>query len=159
MGLPRLIQLDLFRSGLVRHGTVMREQMDPHGEGERLLDTTETIYHVAEAIGSLWRLYYALGVPEEEGVTIEFTYEDTKQRELVDLNQNRIGLPRGLVCDSPKIDVSETYPLYLWRASDAQISAEICLEIFQPFHWKPSRRRIEDEIRPFLGRLPLGASV
>ena len=130
----------------------MPELHYPRVEGRRVLDTRETIYHIGEAVGSLWRLYYALGVPEDEAITIEFAYEDTKQRGLVDLNQNRLGLPRGLVCDAPKIEVSHTYPLYLWRACDAQISAEICVEIFQQFQWEPSVRQIEEDLRPFLGR-------
>ncbi len=157
---PIIEQWNLLQSGAFLHRTVMSELHDPQGKGQRVLDVTETIYHVAEAIGSLWRLYEALAVPDEEDVTIEFVYEDTKDRELVELHPRRNRrfdlLPRWNSwnkCFAPKVEISRTLPLQIWRASDAQIAAEICVEIFQQFQWEPSLRQIEEEIRPFLGRL------
>jgi len=150
---PIIEQWNLLRSGAFLHRTVVRESYYPKAKGKRVLDTMGTIYHTAEAIGSLWRLYEALAVPDEEEVTVEFVYEDTERRELKVLIPGRIPFDREQLCYTPQVKISRTQPLYLWRASDVQISAEICLEIFQQFQWEPSLRQIEDEIRPFLGRL------
>lgn len=150
---PYIEQWNLLMSGAFLHRIVMRELFDPRAKGERVLNPIETMYHVAEAIGSLWRLYEALAVPDEEEVTIEFAYEDTEERELKVLDPARVPFDRRSLCYATLVEVSRTQPLYLWRASDAQSAAEICLEIFQQFQWEPSLRQIEDEIRPFLGRL------
>ncbi|HLC30061.1 MAG TPA: hypothetical protein VJM51_04705 [Dehalococcoidia bacterium] len=150
---PIIEQWNLLRSGAFLHRVVMRELHDPRAKGERVLNPIETMYHVAEAISSLWRLYEALAVPGEEAVTIEFVYEDTKERELKVLDPSRLPLHRRSLCYATQVEVSRTLPLQIWRASDAQITAEICVEIFPQFQWEPSLRQIEDEIRPFLGRL------
>lgn len=152
---PLIEQWNLLRSGAFLHRAAVRELNYRDVRDKRAVDILETIYHVAEAIGSLWRLYETLAVPDEEDITIEFAYEDTQERELALLEPNERWLPplSGLRCDVPTLEISRTQPLYLWRASDVQSAAEICLEIFQQFQWEPSLRQIEDEIRPFLGRM------
>ncbi|MBI2886721.1 MAG: hypothetical protein HYY02_05890 [Chloroflexi bacterium] len=149
---PKIEQWNLLRSGAFLHRTVLRESYYPKAKGRRVLDTTGTIYHTAEAIGSLWRLYEALAVPDQEDVTIEFVYEDTERRELKESEPGRGPFAREQLCYAPRVEVFRTLPLQIWRASDVQLAAEICLEIFQQFQWEPSLRYLEDEIRAFLGR-------
>lgn len=159
---PIIEQWNLLRSGAFLHRTIMNELTWDQAKSRHVLDVIETIYHVSEAIGSLWRLYEALGVPYGEKVTIKFLYEGTKEQELDELIPKEHRFPftyyRGLRCYTPKIEVSQTQSLELWRATDVQTAAEICQEIFQQFQWEPSLQQIEDEIRPFLGRTPLGAA-
>lgn len=153
-GYPRVEQWNLLQSGAFLHRITMYEVYDwkqRKPRDKRVIDTMETIYHVAEVVGSLWRLYEALNVPAEENVTIEFVYEDTKERELVVLDPRRDLLP-GRLCYSSEVEVSRTLPLQIWRATDVRTSAEICLDIFQQFQWEPSMQHLEEEIRAFLGK-------
>jgi len=154
---PTVEQWTLLRSGAFLHRILMREELDPRAEdmrrdGRRVLNTMETIYHVAEAIGSLWRLYDGLGVPNEESVTVEFSYHDTEGRELVVLDPRRSPMVTKRLCYAPRVEVARTFALWLWKAGDVQAAVEICEELFEHFQWEPGRQHLEDEIRPFLGK-------
>ena len=145
----------LRRSGLLFHRTLMPEQGDArireqHGE---VLDFIETIYHVSEAVASLWRVYTKLGVPEEEDMTFDFNYTGCSGRRLVILDPHRRGIHGNVISRADEVRASQTLPLREWRASDAQVASEMCAEIFQQFNWdQPNRAGIEKVVSDFIGK-------
>ncbi len=151
---PFIEEWKLHRSGAILHRTVMRECYDSRKSHGRILGVIETMFHVSEAIGSLWRLYAALGVPEDEVVTIEFSYTDTSQRTLWETFESRHAIlpPRGLTCHTESVDTTYREALAVWRGSDVDIATEVSREIFQQFQWDPPREWLREIITPFLGR-------
>ncbi len=126
----------LRQSGLFFHRALMDEEThSPAVKRGKVLGFELTVYHVSEAIGSLWHLYKELGVPDQELLTINFTYKGVKDRNLVVLSPSRIGFFGQQICRVPEISRERSLPLAEWRASEVDIATEICARIFQQFQW------------------------
>lgn len=126
----------LRRSGLFFHRALMDEETEPRAlEQGKVLSLELTVYHVSEAIGSLWHLYGELGMPDDELLTINFTYKGVKDRNLVVLSPTRVGFMGRQVCHSPQIALERHLPLGEWRASEVDIVVQISTEIFRQFQW------------------------
>lgn len=141
----------LKRSGLFFHRALMDEEAyAPAIQQGRVLDLDLTVYHISEAIGSLWHLYSELGVPDDELLTISFTYKGVKDRNLVVLSPKRAGFMGPRICRSSEIPLERSLPLGEWRASEVDIASEISSEIFQQFQWiqpnLPSIRNLASKI-------------
>ena len=133
-------------SGLFFHRALMDEETYPPAVQQgKVLGLSFTVYHVSEAIGSLWHLYTELGVPNDELLTINFTYKGVKNRNLVVLSPKRVGFMGSQICRSTKISLERSLPLGEWRASEVDIATEISSEIFQQFQWiEPNLSSIRD---------------
>lgn len=144
----------LRQSGLFFHRALMVEETWSRAtEKGKVLDLELTVYHVSEAIGSLWHLYGELGVPDNEVLTINFTYKGVKDRNLVILNPERLGFRGPQVCRSPQISVGRSLPLQEWRASEVDIAVEISAEIFVQFQWiQPNLSLIRGLASELLGK-------
>jgi len=126
----------LRQSGLFFHRALMDEETHPRAvEQGKVLSLELTVYHISEAIGSLWHLYTELGVPDDELLTISFTYKGVKGRNLVVLSPTRMGFMGPQICRSSQISRERCLPLGEWRASEVDIASEISGEIFQQFQW------------------------
>jgi hypothetical protein len=124
------------QSGLFFHRALMDEETLPRAIAQgKILSLELTVYHVSEAIGSLWHLYSELGVPDNEILTINFVYKGVKDRNLVILGPERMGFMRPQICHSPQISRERSLPLGDWRASEVDIAVEISAEIFHQFQW------------------------
>jgi hypothetical protein len=144
----------LKRSGLFFHRALMDEETyPPAAEQGKVLDLDLTVYHISEAIGSLWHLYIELGVPDDELLTINFTYKGVKDRNLVVLSPRRAGFMGPQICHSSEISLEHSLPLGEWRASEVDIASEISSEIFQQFQWiEPNLPSIRDLASKVLGK-------
>jgi hypothetical protein len=141
----------LKRSGLFFHRALMDEETYPPAVKQgKVLDLDFTVYHISEAIGSLWHLYAELAVPDDELLTIKFTYRGVKDRNLVVLSPRRMGFMGPQICRSSEISRERSLPLGEWRASQVDIASEISSEIFQQFQWiqpnVPSVRKLASKI-------------
>jgi len=126
----------LKRSGLFFHRTLMDEETYPRAlEKGKVLSLEMTVYHISEAIGSLWHLYSELSVPDDEPLTISFNYKGVKDRNLVVLSPSRMGFMGPQICRSIEISRERQLPLGEWRSSEVDIAVEISTEIFQQFQW------------------------
>lgn len=126
----------LKRSGLFFHRALMDEETYPPAVQQgKVLGFEPTVYHISEAIGSLWHLYTELGIPDDELLTIQFTYTGVKDRNLVVLSPSRGGFMGSQICRSSQISRERSLPLAEWRASEVDIATEISSEIFQQFQW------------------------
>lgn len=126
----------LKRSGLFFHRALMDEEAYPPAVQQgKVLGFELTVYHISEAIGSLWHLYTELGVPDDELLTINFTYKGVKDRNLVVLSPRLAGFMGPQICRSSEISYERSLPLGEWRASEVDIASEISSEIFQQFQW------------------------
>lgn len=136
----------LRRSGLFFHRRLMVEETDPHAVRlGKVLGLEFTVYHVSDAVGSLWHLYRELGISDDELVTIHFTYVGVRDRNLVVLSPDRMGFMGPQICRSKQITAERCLPLGEWRASEVNIAAEISAEIFQQFQWiEPSLSSIKE---------------
>ena len=95
---------ELKQSGLFFHRSLMDEETFPRAaEMNKVLSFEMTVYHISEAIGSLWRLYAELGVPDKELLTIKFTYKGVEGRHLVTLDPLRGGFRGRYDCRIPEI--------------------------------------------------------
>jgi len=127
---------ELYQSGAFFHRALMEEETYPDAKRRgKIIDVTLTIYHVAEAIGSLWRLYDALHLPDEENIQIQFRYTGMAGRTMDILDPRRTPLFANQACAEPTVERSRRLPLGEWRASDARLAAEISVELFQRFGW------------------------
>lgn len=143
-------------SGLFFHRTLMDEETYPPAlERGKMLDYIATIYHVSEAIGSLWRLFEALDVPDDESITMEFRYTGTAGRHLTSWDPRRVIFFRNsYVCKTQTVERRRRMSLGLWRATDWSVAAEVCCEIFQQFQWiDPNRDEVNRLTREFLSRV------
>lgn len=145
----------LRRSGLLFHKSLMDEETyEAAVERGKMLDYTATIYHVSEAVGSLWRLYEALGVPDDESIAIEFRYSGMEGRYLGSWDPRRRFFTTDYVCHSPVVEHTKSMSLGLWRATDAEHAADICLEIFHDMQWLDADRdQIARVATDFLSRV------
>lgn len=126
----------LRRSGLFFHRTLMDEETYPRAvEQGKVLSLEMTVYHISEAIGSLRHLYNELDVPDDELLTISFSYRGVKDRNLVVLSPSRVGFMGPQICRSTEIIRERRLPLGEWRSSEVDIAVEISAEIFQHFQW------------------------
>lgn len=143
---------ELNQSGLFAHKVLMDEATMPAALSRgKVLDFIETVYHVSEAIGSLWRLYVALGVPEDELVTIAVRYSGMLGRVIDVLDPGRASIFAMAPCSETMIERSRELPLAEWRSADAQIAAEMSIEIFERAGWiEPNRPEIEKIAREFI---------
>ena len=135
---------ELKKSGLFLHKSLMDEETYPKAvELGRVLSFEMTVYHVSEAIGSLWRLYTELKVPDKEELTINFTYRGVDGRHLVTLAPGRVGFMGRYECRSKEVSKKRALPLEVWRSSEVDIATEISSEIFQCFQWiEPNKTEI-----------------
>ncbi len=131
----------LRRSGLFFHKSLMDEETyEPALKRGKMLDFRATVYHVSEAVGSLWRLYEALDVPADEVIGIEIRYTGMNGRHLGSWDPRDLIFLEDLICQSPTIECRKSMSLGLWRASDAENSADICTEIFHEMQWLDADR-------------------
>lgn len=144
----------LRQSGLFFHRTLMDEETYPSAvEQGKVLGFELTVYHISEAIGSLWHLYSALGVPDDESLTINFTYKGVKDRQLRVLSPTRMGFMGKQVCRSSVVSRERCLPLGEWRASEVDIASEISSEIFQQFQWiEPNLSSIRELVSELLAK-------
>ena len=119
-----------------------------------VLGFIETLYHVSEAVASLWRLYTAIGVPDEEGITIQVRYTGCDGRRLTVLDPGRAGIHGNVVSHMDEVWTQpRTLPLGNWRASDAQVASVMCTEIFHQFNWtEPNTAEIDKIINGFIAK-------
>jgi hypothetical protein len=148
----------LQRSGLFLHRALMDEEAYPPAVRQgKVLGLEFTVYHVSEAIGSLWHLYTELGVPDDELLTIKFTYKGVKDRNLVILDPSRVGFMGPQICRSSEITRERSLPLAEWRASEVDIATEISSQIFQQFQWiQPNLSSIRELASKILGEKSSG---
>jgi len=144
----------LRRSGLFFHRALMDEETYPKAVQQgKVLDFDHTVYHISEAIGSLWHLYTELDVPDDELLTINFTYKGVEGRNLVVLSPSRVGFMGQQICRSSEISCERSLPLGEWRASEVDIASEISSEIFQQFQWiQPNLSSIRELASKILGK-------
>jgi hypothetical protein len=148
------VEWDLLRSGALSHRMGLEEDAKPSA-GD-LLDPHATFWHTGAATASIWRLYGALGIPEDESVTIRFTYDGMMGRSLGAPGPitGSDGNVHVLKCHTSTIEVApRTQSLTLWRATDVITAAEMCAEIFQHFQWPGTAKSLEDHVAPYLGRV------
>ncbi len=145
----------LKRSGLFFHKSLMDEETyDRALSRGRMLNYTATIYHVSEAIGSLWRLYEALSVPDGEQIVIRVLYTGMLDRRLDDWERSFQAFPDTHVCRSEEVQIERSMSLGLWRASDAQVATDICIDIFQQLQaFDVSIARVADKSAQFLSEI------
>lgn len=148
----------LKRSGLFFHRALMDEEAYPPAVRQgKVLGFEFTVYHVSEAVGSLWHLYTELGVPDDELLTIKFTYKGVKERNLVILDFSRAGFMGPQICRSSEISCERSLPLGEWRASEVDIATEISSQIFQQFQWiQPNLPSIRGLVGKILGEKSFG---
>ena len=144
----------LLRSGLFFHRAVMDEDAYPPLAREgKVLGLETTVYHISEAIGSLWHLYAALGVADTEFVTMTFTYDGVQGRDLRIVSPSRAGFIGKQTCFVPKITCERGLPLGDWRASEVDLATDVCVEIFQQFQWiQPNLTSIRELASGLLGK-------
>ena len=127
---------ELHQSGLFLHKELMDEETyEPARSQGKIIGFEMTVYHISEAIGSLWRLYGALGMPEDETLSIEFRYTDAKGRRVQVLDFGRGHIRGDQECMEEVVERRRLAPLSIWRATDADIAAEIAAEVFHRFGW------------------------
>lgn len=144
----------LWQSGLFFHRAVMDEETyEGATRRGKIIDFAMTVYHIGEAIGSLWRLYTALGVEDSEAISIEFRYTGMKDRRVDTLDLNRASIPFAQPCADDEVVRRREASLEVWRASDAEIAAEIAIEVLQRFGWmQPNRAEISKITHEFLAK-------
>ena len=138
---------ELHQSGLFFHKQLMDEETyEPYRSQGRIIGFETTVYHISEAIGSLWRLYVALGMPEDETLSIDFRYTGAKGRRVqtLDIGRGHIFTDQG--CMEEVVERRRVAPLSIWRATDADIAAEIVAEVFHRFGWISANKPV-----PILG--------
>ena len=146
---------ELHQSGLFFHRALMGEASRPAAiERGKVLDFTTTIYHISEAIGSIWHLYMALGVPDDEYITITFRYTDMAGRSFAILDRSRGGTRRHYSPSGDKvIERSRRLLLASWRSADADIARDIAIEVFERAGWEqPSTDAVHQISHEFLAR-------
>lgn len=144
----------LWQSGLFFHRALMDEETYPKAVSRgKIIDFVMTVYHISEAIGSLWRLYAALGVEDSEVISIEFRYTDTNGRRVDTLDLNRAPIRTIHPCADDEVVRRREAPLATWRASDAEIAAQIAGEMLQRFGWiEPNQPTISKITHEFLAK-------
>jgi hypothetical protein len=147
--------LALKQSGLFFHRRLMYEESYDKAKAKgKVLDIVGTVYHVSEAIASLWRLYEALAVPDDEILTIQFNYRGLKDRELVILDPGRMPPPAGYICRISEYSVVRNLTISTWRSSDADLATEISCDIFNQFQWlDPNPEIIKKMVSKLLAKL------
>lgn len=143
----------LWQSGLFFHRALMEEDAASRApERGKILDFEETIYHISEAIGSLWRLYSTLGIDDSDPISIEFRYTDARERRVDTVNPRR-SIRTSLSCADEEVVRAREEPLGIWRSSDTDIASDIAAEVFQRFGWvSPNRPEITKIVRRFLAK-------
>lgn len=126
----------LLSSGLFYHRALMDEDTYPPIASQgKVLGFEMTIYHVSEAIGSLWHLYTALGVADTERVTMVFCYLGMKDRDLRVTSPRRAGFSGRQTCHSPSVKCERSLPLGEWRASEVDLATEVSVSVFEQCQW------------------------
>jgi hypothetical protein len=148
----------LRQSGLFFHQALMDEETYPPATKQgKVLSFEHTVYHISEAIGSLWHLYTELGIADDEVLTINVTYKGVKDRNLVVLSPSRAPFIGPQICRSSEISRERSLPLGEWRASEVDIASEIISEIFQHFQWiEPNLSSIRELASKTLGKKLFG---
>ena len=144
----------LWQSGLFFHRALMDEETyEAATKRGKIVDFAMTVYHISEAIGSLWRLYAALEIEDSEVISIEFRYTGAKGRRVDTLDLNRAPIPFVHPCADDEVTRKRETSLGTWRASDAEIAAEIAIEVLQRFGWmEPNRAEISKITHEFLAK-------
>lgn len=144
----------LWQSGLFFHRALMDESTHPEAvKRGKMMDFVMTVYHIGEAVGSLWRLYAALGVEDDERITIEFRYTDAGGRRIHTLEPSRAPIRTVHPCADDEVTRKKEASLGTWRASDAEIVTQIAVEVFQRFGWiEPNRDEISKIAHEFLAK-------
>ncbi len=93
-----------------------------------------TLQYVTLGIRCASRLYEALQI-EDDPIIIRFRLTATEGRTIVPASP----IPPLIVdwiCHIPEVKVERSQPLSVWRASTAQLAAEMTAEILEMFNWK-----------------------
>ncbi len=144
----------LWQSGLFFHRSLLDEATIPEAvQRGKVIDFVLTIYHICEAIGSLWRLYTALRVEDSEVISIEFRYTDAGGRRVDTLEPRRAPIRTAHSSADDEVMRRREAPLATWRTSDAEIAAQVATEVFQRFGWiEPNRAEISKITHEFLAK-------
>jgi hypothetical protein len=146
---------ELHQSGLFFHRALMEEETRPDAQPYgKVINFLSTVYHVSEAVGSLWRLFAALGIRDDEFVTIRFRYTDMNDRRFIGLDPRRpgSGRPRQASADAV-VERKRRLPLGSWRGSDADIARDLAGEILERAGWDaPNVEEINRITHEFLAK-------
>jgi len=143
-----------WQTGLFFHRAVMDEATyQPALSRGKIIDFVTTVYHISEAIGSLWRLYSALGLHDTETISIEFRYTDSKDRRIDTLEPSRAPIRTVHGGADEEVVKRKEAALGVWRASDADMASSVAAEVFQHFGWlSPNTTEITKITREFLAK-------
>jgi len=109
-----------------------------------------TLYYVTEGIRCISRVYEALEI-EDDPITLRFRITGTERRIL--LPRNPVATVGEWTCRISSVDIARTEPLGVWRASTAQLAAEIATKIFKMFNWTdPPINQLREEATKLLER-------
>lgn len=147
---------ELHQSGLLIHRATLIEDGEAEAQAQgRVLDIVETLYHVGEAIGSIWRLYGTLAVPEDEAVTVRVRYTDLGGRRLTNAwkKSRGVGIRPEPTIAADIVEASRSLPLWRWRVYDAELASEIATDLFKQMGWtEPNVESIRKTVFEFLGK-------
>lgn len=137
----------LRRSGLLVHRLLFWE--DAKGfrtpEGNTVLDPTNVVAYVTEAINTLVLLYEALGTLDEE-ITWRVSLLGVQNRTLQDRTGQR-WVPRWWTSPISVIEHEQRHALEDWRAGLVDHALQACRDIFLRFQWHEPG---EDVLRPWI---------
>lgn len=132
----------VYKSGLLFHKRLMWEDAKAQGKS---LSFVGLVYHLAEAVDALVRLYTSLGIPSDEEVTARFRTTDAKDRMLRSFEPDR-GLRGGLVSRAPVVDVRHGAALAEWRAGVRDHAVSMAKDVLAQFNWVESGPRVLRDI-------------
>jgi hypothetical protein len=145
---------ELHRNGFFFHKELMDEATwdDAKRLGD-VIDVDATVYHTGEAVASLWRLYAALNVPDDEELTIEFTYTGMQGRVVAVVDIMKGNLFGVRPCKEPSVTKKVTKKLGEWRRSDAALAGSIVSDLLQMMGWEdPNDTAIQRRLGKFLAK-------
>jgi len=131
----------LSKSGLLFHRRLMWE--DAEGKAKSL-SFVGLVYHLAEAVDALVRLYTSLGIPSDEEVTARFCVTDAKDRVVRSFDIDRV-LREHCVSRAPAVGVERRAPLAEWRAGLRDHAVGMARDVLVQFNWPdPSPKVLHD---------------
>ena len=122
----------LRRSGLLVRKTLLWEESKFKSAGYKIVDPERIVYHVAESVDALVRLYTELGISDED-VTWRVEFSGVSGRELHSFTKY---LRPGYAARVPTIVREQTHSIEDWRAGLVDHAARTSLEIMQVFQWE-----------------------
>lgn len=141
----------LRRSGLLVHKTLLGEEArELRGRNDRkIIDPTEIILYITQAIDALVRLYTKLGVVDED-ITWRVSLIGARNRQLKATRPAVAWWYDGYVAQTPAITYEHTHSIEDWRAGFIDLAMETSREIFLRFQWLDPT---EDMLRFWIAKL------